>query len=181
MMHLQLCWHGKIQHQWSIYFLKQSLAALIGRVMIIMDTIHGFGPMCSTNPALTIAKLKLDRASAALCSSVPFCSRTPLMSFGWLAAASGCPCPGGAATRLFLTGANRTHGNKEPGRDITEKQLPQELDRGKREFFSQRNTRLSSNAGASTRMDEEWEPETSCAGSGCWQLWAGNAFLHFCL
>lgn len=137
--------------------------------------------MCSTNPALTIAKLKLDRASAALCSSVPFCSHIPLMSFGWLAAASGCPCPGGAATRLFLTGANWTHGNKEPGRDIAEKQLPQELDRGKREFFSQRNTRLSSNTEASTRMDEEWEPETSCAGSGCWQLWAGNAFLHFCL
>lgn len=45
MMHLQVCWHGKIQHQWSIYFLKQSLAALIGRVMIIMDTIHGFGDM----------------------------------------------------------------------------------------------------------------------------------------
>lgn len=45
-MHLQLCWHGKMQHQWSIYFLKQSLAALIGHVMIIRDTIHGFVDMC---------------------------------------------------------------------------------------------------------------------------------------
>lgn len=45
-MHLQLCWHGKMQHQWPIYFLKQSLAALIGHVMIIRDTIHGFVDMC---------------------------------------------------------------------------------------------------------------------------------------
>lgn len=75
--------------------------------------------MYSTNPALTTAELKLDHASAALCSSVPFCSCTPWMSSGWLAAASG-----GAATGLFLIGAKGTHGNEEPGRDSTEKQFP---------------------------------------------------------
>lgn len=42
-MRLQLCWPGKLQHQWSIYFLKQPLAAPIGRVTRIMDTTHGAG------------------------------------------------------------------------------------------------------------------------------------------
>lgn len=133
---------------------------------VTLDT-GKFGPTYSTNPALTIAKLKLGCASAALCSSVPFCSHMPLMSF-WPAGSSlWLPLSRGCSSRLvphwcqvdpWERGAREGHYGKttSPGAWVVE-----------RGFFSQRNTKFSSNTGASTGVDEEWEPETSCAGSGC--------------
>lgn len=95
--------------------------------------------MCSTNPALTIAKLKLDCASAALCSSVPFCSHTPLMSFGWLAAALAAPVPGvqlHACSSLVPTGPM---GTRSQGGTLRKNNFPRSLI-GERGNFSHRET-----------------------------------------
>lgn len=139
---------------------------------VTLDTGR-FGPTYSTNPALTMAKLKLDRARAALCSSVPFCSLTLLMS-SWLAGSSlWLPLSQGGSSRLvphwcqvdpWEQGAREKHYGKT--KTLWKNNFPRTSGRGKRGFFSQRNTRFSSNTGASIGMDEEWELETSCAGSG---------------
>lgn len=132
----------------------------------------------STNPALSIAELKLDCARAAPCSSMPSCSHTPSMSSGWLAAASGCPCPGGAATGFFLVGAKWTHRKKEPGRDIMKKQGAWV---GKRRDVSHKET-----PGFPPALDPAWGwMRVGARDLLCWVrlwwLWAGSAFLHFCL